>query len=174
MGYLALGCRALLGVVFAAAVVGKTYDRNAFAEFMTGIRELRLIPHRRCGVVAGTVVVLEAAVVALLAAPWTVPWGFALAAVLLTGFAATTAVTLRREIAATCRCFGPSRSRLGPRHVIRNLTLLGVCALGLAATLGANAPMAAPGQWLAVAAGAMTALLVVWLDDIVDLFTAPV
>ncbi|MFC7643690.1 MauE/DoxX family redox-associated membrane protein [Streptosporangium lutulentum] len=79
----------------------------------------------------------ELAAVVLLAVPTTAVIGFALSAVLLTGFAAGIAGALRRGERTPCRCFGAAGTRLGPAHLVRNLVLAVIAAVGLAVSLSA-------------------------------------
>ncbi|MEU1399716.1 MauE/DoxX family redox-associated membrane protein [Micromonospora zamorensis] len=94
----------------------------------------------------------------------------ALAAALLGGFAAAIAASLRRGVAASCRCFGGSSLALfGWRHVIRNVTL------GLISLSGVYTLLRQPTVDLAALAvmaplALLVAALAIRLDDVVELF----
>jgi hypothetical protein len=93
--------------------------------------------------------------------------GFVLATGLLLAFTAAIAASLRRGRRAPCRCFGATETPIGPRHLVRNATL--ICF----AVLGALAPDGLPplaGAAVAVAAGVVVAVFVVAMDDIAVVF----
>ncbi|GAA0369601.1 hypothetical protein NE235_20065 [Actinoallomurus spadix] len=159
-----LGCACLVGLVFVVSAVAKLRDFDGFARSVPD-----LVPARpdRARLLAIAVTVLEASVPPLLITPATAPYGFGIAAVLLAAFTVAIAAAIRRGRRATCRCFGPSRVPLGPRHLVRNGALLG-CAM-----LGAVSPGGLPpagGIAVAAAAGLVGAVLIVSFEDIVDLF----
>jgi hypothetical protein len=119
-------------------------------------------------------VALETAVVVLLLLPPVgAAAGFAVAILLLTGFAVSIFLVLRRGVQASCRCFGGSGAAPFRRHhIVRNVALIAVAVAGLVAALAGPAF-----SWEALALGAVpggvVALLVTRLDDLVELF-APV
>ena len=171
MPYLALSFRFLFGALFVVSAASKLLGTGAFAAFVRSLRRMGLLPRPLVRAVAGLVVCAEVAVVLLLAAP--VPTsgvaGFSLAAVLLTGFGAAIAVSVRRGQRTPCRCFGKSTVPLGTRHVVRNLLLVLAAVLGVAASLAGGA--AQSGQLVVAAvAGLVTGVLVTLLDDLVLLF----
>ncbi|OKI81719.1 MauE/DoxX family redox-associated membrane protein [Micromonospora sp. CB01531] len=97
-----------------------------------------------------------------------------LLAVLTTGVV----LAVRRGTGARCACFGATERPLGRRHVVRNGILLASVAGALVAVaLGAAYPLAPAGAAVALAAGAVGALILIRLDDLLDLFlpvsTAP-
>ncbi|MEU5427842.1 MauE/DoxX family redox-associated membrane protein [Streptomyces olivoreticuli] len=171
MGCLALGLRALIGVVFLASFVGKVSGRGAFDRFVSSVRDMRVLPARSARSVARSVVTAEAAVCVTLATPVraVAVGGFMLSGVLLTVFAAGILLSLRQGVRTPCRCFGASVSPLGPGHVARNLTLTAVAVVGAVAVpaAGATAP---GGAALSVLTGLLLGGLVTALDDILDLF----
>ncbi|MEV4481570.1 AfsR/SARP family transcriptional regulator [Micromonospora coxensis] len=78
----------------------------------------------------------------------------------------------RREPAArrrTCRCFGRTAAPLGRQHLWRNVFLVGCAVAGLLAPAGPVRPGEAV---LAVAAGLVTGVLIVMLDELRYLFGA--
>jgi hypothetical protein len=165
--------RALLVVVFAAAVLGKLRTgSDGMAEFTRWVGSLRVLPSSLSRPAAYATPAIEAGIAVLLLLPWTQTAGFACAAALLAAFALATWAVHRRGIRAACRCFGQSTAVLGPRHVARD-TLLTLAALGGLAfrTLGAlPGPSTAPALALGLAAGVLLALGVLFLDDITALF----
>ncbi|GGK99299.1 methylamine utilization protein MauE [Planomonospora parontospora subsp. parontospora] len=172
MLYLMIACRALLAVVFAAAVAGKVRGRAAFGEFVSSIVALGVLPRRASVAAAYALTAAEAAAVLLLAWPPTVPLGFAAAVGTLAVLTGGILATLRRGRRVPCRCFGASAAPLGRVHVARNLVLAALGGAGLAAwsAAGASAPHPA-GAVLALVAAGVGALLVVRLDDLMELFT---
>jgi hypothetical protein len=179
VGYLALTCRCLLGVVFLAAVATKVRGAAAFGRFAHSLVPFAAVGYRWRRPVAAGVVVAEAAVPVLLAVPaWTLA-GFGWAVLVLAAFTAAIVRSLRRGIRAPCHCFGPSARPLGSGHVTRNAALglaglVGAVATlaGAAATPGAAPTGPGPGAVLAAAAlGLALAVPVLWLDDVVDLFS---
>lgn len=168
----ATALRALLVLVFAAAVSGKLRPGpDGMAGFTRWVGSLRVLPSRLSRPAAYATPAAEAGIAVLLLLPWTQAAGFGCAAVLLAAFAIATWTVHRRGIEATCRCFGPSTAVLGPRHVARD-TLLTAAALGGLAlrTLATPGPAAVPALAVGLAAGALLALAVLFLDDITALF----
>jgi hypothetical protein len=81
-------------------------------------------------------------------------------------------LVVRRRLVVRCRCFGAGRTRIGRRHVVRNLLLLLVGGLGLVAALSpGTAPSTdAAGVLLAVGAAVLLASFVFHFDDLVELW----
>ncbi|WP_217211873.1 MauE/DoxX family redox-associated membrane protein [Streptomyces sp. AC550_RSS872] len=174
MTYLFLGCRALLLVVFLAAVAGKARGRAAFAEFASSVVALRLLPRKASRAAAAAVVGTEAAAAVLLAFPATALAGFVVAIGLLVAFVTGIVMALRGGRAVPCRCFGASATPLGPVHVVRNLALTAVGLAGLAAGLTSSAwPAHAGGVAVTAATAAIGALILIRFDDLAFLFTDP-
>ncbi|AWS43112.1 MauE/DoxX family redox-associated membrane protein [Streptosporangium sp. 'caverna'] len=179
MVYLMLTCRVLLAGVFATALVGKVRGRAALDEFVASIVALGVLPRPVSVVAAYAVLTAEAAVILLLALPSALFLGFAAATVLLAVLTAGISAAMRRGRRAPCRCFGASATPLGRTHVVRNLILMAVGCIGLAAEVAARTTPAGSaahpaGVALAVATAAVGVLLVVRLDDLTSLFTASV
>ncbi len=147
MSYVDLAARALLALVFAAAVYGK-------------LRDWASLPR-----VAKPVVVLEAVAVPLLILG---PLGYPLACGLLVCFSAYIAYSMRRRLALRCNCFGSSRVVLSGRHLVRNGLLLGVAIAGWALS-GDGAVVHPAGIAMSVGVAVCLAILVVRLDDIAAL-----
>jgi hypothetical protein len=133
-----------------------------------------MVPEARRGVgaLAGSVVAAELTVVGLLAVPATIPVGFVLAAGVLLAFSVGIARVLRAGGSAPCRCFGPSAAPLGVRHLVRNGVLVTVALAGLAADRlgGGGGALHPAGVALGVVAAGTLAFLVVFFDDLTDLF----
>jgi hypothetical protein len=169
MIYMALACRCLIGLVFAVSAFSKVRSAAAFRDFSSWLNGLPLPATRgrpAAAVLAGT----EVAIVALLLLPfgWTARAGLTLAAVTLAVFAAGTLLAVRRGVRAPCQCFGASSRPLGMRHAARDVLM---CAAAAAGAVGGGASGAPPaGVVLSLAAGAVAAMFVVFLDDITALF----
>ena len=136
MRYLEVGTRALLAVVFVAALVGKVSGRAGYRTFLRSLQQMDVVPVAVLRPVAATTVVAEAGVVLLLLVPtrWTGFLGFTLAGILFAVFTAVVARSVRRERGASCHCFGASDTPLGRRHVVRNIALMVAAAVGLIAS----------------------------------------
>jgi len=154
-----IGCQFLIGLVFAAAVLGKVSDYPAFAG---SVRDLGFRP---AAPAAALVLAGEVAIVGLvLALPRA---GFALAGLMLLTFAVAIAVSLRRGNTTPCRCFGRSTTPLGRQHVWRNVLLTAIATIGALAPPAAANPAATA---VAAVAGLVAGVLVVMLDDLRFLF----
>ncbi|MCG5221011.1 MauE/DoxX family redox-associated membrane protein [Streptosporangium soli] len=171
MIYVVVGCQAALIGVFLFSVVGKIRTRHAYDEFVSSVVAMRALPRSWTRSAAIATIAAEAAAVALLAIPATVPAGFLLAAGLLTIFTVAISNAVRHGRRAPCRCFGASTTPLGRVHMVRNLVLLSACLAGLTAIW--RETWAAPhlgGLVISLGAAAIIVLLVVRLDDLVGLF----
>lgn len=157
-----LFARALLAVVFLAAVVGKARSRQAFAEFRDSVAAIgpRWLP---AGPAVAAIVVGEATTVVLLAVPGTRLVGHALAAVLLILFCAGIARAVMARQSIRCQCFGAGGGLLGPRHLVRNGLLIAVAAAG---ALAGDVPTSAPAMLVALVAGAFLGLLTTRWEDV--------
>jgi hypothetical protein len=173
MGYVVLGCRCVVGLVFVTSVVGKLRGRTAFAGFVAAAGRLGpgwVVSRVPAGVVAGGVVAAEAAVLVLLLHPSTAWAGFVLAGLLALAFAAAVLAALRRGDRAPCHCFGGSAGSVGGVHLVRNVVLVAAAGLGLAVGAAPTGPLAPAGVIAAVVAGAVVAAVVVTADDVAELF----
>ncbi len=175
--YALVACWMLLGVVFTAALIGKLREPDPvrrLAGSLAGLVPGGLRTAAATGVILVEIVVVGALLVAV-ATPWVARAAAALAAAVMTVFAAGVAVSRRRGLATRCRCFGASDSPLGRRHLVRNSFILIFAAAGAALPapphLQALAPVPA---LLACAAGALAGLMIVQLDAIVELYLGPV
>jgi hypothetical protein len=171
MAYLTLACTCLIGVVFAVSAVAKLRGRRTFRTFADWLGGLPLpLARSRPGPVAAAIAAAEVTIVVLAALPWTAPVALMLAVVVLAVFTAGTGLAVARGADAPCQCFGPSTTRLAPRHVVRNALLCAAAAAGAVATGGGGTEPA--GVVLSLAAGLAVALFVVFLDDLAALFSA--
>ncbi|MFB4270453.1 MauE/DoxX family redox-associated membrane protein [Nonomuraea sp. GTA35] len=168
--HLLMTCRLLLAGVFLVALAGKVRGRAAFAAFTASIRALGLLPRPWAAVAAYALVAAELVTAALLLA--TRVAGLAAAAVTLAVMTGGVLAALLRGRRAPCRCFGPSTRPLGRTHVARNLLLIAVAGAGLAAG-GSGDPAHPAGLVLSAVAAAVGVLVVVRLDDLAALFSAP-
>lgn len=159
MPYIEVGCRAVLGLVFLAALAGKATGWRAFVSSVPG-----LAPGLPAAPVAVAVLAGESAAVALLALGERA--GFVLAAVMPAAFATAILLALRRGSTATCRCFGVTAAPLGRAQIVRNLLLIAVAIIGWV-TPGGSVELA--GVALALVAAAVLAAVLVLFDDLADL-----
>ncbi|MFD7729331.1 MauE/DoxX family redox-associated membrane protein [Kitasatospora phosalacinea] len=171
MGYLELACRTATLLVLLTAAVAKSRDLKGFADSLR-----RLAPPLRgapgaARLLAPAVVLAEAGTAAALAVPAAATRGLLLALALEAGFAAVIAVAIRRPDTGTCRCFGTRGRPWSARHLVRDGLLMALAATGLAAARTHPGAGNLPGQAVAVAAGAFAALLVVFFDDMVEVFS---
>jgi hypothetical protein len=184
MSYLSLGLMATLWCTFAASALSKLRSGAAQKAFAESLRPLPFIPARLLHAVAAVTTAAEVGVVlglgvaaVVVVGGWSPAWPFAAVTLALTGgllavFTAGVVLAVRRDTGARCACFGAAERPLGARHLVRNGLLLaaaGVAALGLAVA-GAR-PLGPAGVAVALPAGAVGALLLIRLDDLVDLFT---
>jgi Methylamine utilisation protein MauE len=170
MAYLVLASRMAVGVTFLASAVGKLRSRSAFGTFASWLSVLPVsLVRPRAGLVAATIAAAEVLVVILVALPWTVRAGLALATVVLAVFAVGTWLAVARGTDAPCQCFGMSAYPLGRRHVVRD-ALLGAVAVAGAAAVGSGGARPA-GAMLSVGAGLIAAASVVFFDDLAMLFS---
>lgn len=167
MGYAALACRWLTGLVFLVAAASKARD---FAGFRRSLAAMAPRLANRSGVAAGAVATAELLVAALVAVSASAAWGLVAALVLDLVFITAITAALRRGVHEPCRCFGATTRGLGTADVVRDVALAVVAALGLIAGLSGSAARQPAGWLVAAAVGAVGALLVIRLDDIVDLF----
>lgn len=171
MGYLEVGIRALIAVVFLVSSVGKVAGRGSFQAFVASLGELNLLPTGTERAVARLVVASEFAVWLLLVMPGerTTAAGLGVAIVLLAVFSVGIVCALRSGVRGSCRCFGTSSRPLGIGHVLRNTALLAVAAFGVC-VVPSDPPVDSAGLLLAVFLGALVGGLVTVLEDLVDLF----
>lgn len=147
------------GLVFAASLVSKLRTRRSWRDYRSSIRASRAVPGSLAEVAAGLLAVAEAAVVLLLLWPAHRPAGLTAAAGLALILTVGVAISLGRGSQASCACFGAGQ-RLSGQHLIRNLSLTAVLALGAGCADLAGAEAHAAAGWLAVATAALFGLAV--------------
>lgn len=172
MPYLLLFAQCLIGLTFVLSAAGKLRGGREFRAFQESLRGMALVPGTLVRPVAAAVVVAEAAVPVLLlplpGSPFTTA-GFLLGGALLAAFTVAVALVLRRGTQAECRCFGGTAATpFRPRHLVRNAVLIAVAAAGGYAAWAGAAPTGRAAV-LAVPLGALAALVVAYLDDLVAL-----
>ncbi|GAA2591172.1 hypothetical protein GCM10010399_22020 [Dactylosporangium fulvum] len=156
-------CRALLGIVFAVAVVGKL---RRFTAFTTTLTAFGWVPARFRTSLAFVVVAVECLIVGLVAVPATVPFGFLLAAVTLAAFSLAVLQSLRTGGSVRCECFGADGGEMGAPQLVRNGVLLAVATTGAALTVSGPAGSTnLPG----LATGLVAGLVITRWDDLVYL-----
>lgn len=161
-----VACRAMIGVVFFVAVASKLSSRDAYRQFSQSVRSMR-VPES----LTPFVITVEAIIAVAMATPLTVAGlaGFSIAALLLAAFVAGITRAIAIGSTVPCRCFGRSSNPLGRPHIVRNLALLAVAALGLTASL-TNALIVLIPAMLAAVTGLVLGVLVIMFDDLVALF----
>ncbi|WP_410660330.1 MauE/DoxX family redox-associated membrane protein [Amycolatopsis sp. lyj-112] len=187
MVYLAVFAMVLCGLVLLVSAVSKVRGKAAYAEFAASVPAFG-IPARWTSLFAAATVTAEFVITALLL-PATASvlfgsasgWWLALAGLVFAAglFGVLTAAVWRavaRRTGAVCRCFGPARTVLAHRHVVRNALLLLVAVAGAIALAGASAmstvdPVVAA---LSAVVGAVGAVAVVRFDDLAELFAGPI
>jgi uncharacterized membrane protein len=173
MTFLAISLRVLLGLVFALALGGKLRSRRSFADFAASLHELGWLPRPARTAAPFAVVAVEGISILLLAVPATVPFGFGLAFGTLAVFTASVGWSLRRGDTVRCQCFGADSGPMGGSQVARNCVLLVAAAVGLVASAAGSASATPVGTAVAVAGGAIAAILVVRWDDLRFVFSSP-
>ncbi|WET76448.1 hypothetical protein P3102_20190 [Amycolatopsis sp. QT-25] len=184
MGYVAVSAMVLCGLTLLVSAVSKVRGRDSYAEFVASVPAFG-IPARWARLFAAVTLGAEFAITVLLlpagvlVAAGSVPGWWLGAAGLVSAaavFGVLTAAVWRavtRRTGAVCHCFGPARTVLAPRHIVRNALLLLVAALGAGTLSGVDGvePVAAV---LAAAVGAVGAVAVVRFEDLAELFVGPV
>jgi hypothetical protein len=152
--------RLYVGLVLIAAVAGKAGATGAFRTALAGMTGL---PDRAAGAVAVAVIGAEAATLAtLLLAPRP---GMIAACGLFALFGTAVLVALVRGRKVACNCFGGGGQPLSALDLIRNLVLIGACALFLRSPPAASLQASA---WLLLLGVALIACLIsIHLDEIV-------
>jgi hypothetical protein len=165
---LSLWCAAVLVGVLAASAVGKLRDPAAFRG---AVRAFRLVPVRAAGPCRARRAARRDRDRGAADRPGHPRGGFAAAAAVLAVFAAAVVRVLRRGVPTSCACFGRSAHPVAPRHVVRNLVLIALCAVGAAGA--AAGPPSLPGATLALLAAVPVVVAVVVLDDLAAVLGPP-
>jgi hypothetical protein len=171
MTYAVLSCRGLIVLVFAASTIAKVRGPGAYREFSSWLAALP-VPLAGTRALPPVLVGAEAAIVVLVAFPGVAVAGLTLAAGYLAVMAAGTVVIMNRGSGASCWCFGPSRSPMGARHLVRDSILLLIAATG--AVISAQATgrtTASPAEIvLGLTAALIGATFFVFTDDLIAIF----
>jgi hypothetical protein len=165
----------LCGLVLLVSAVSKVRGRSDYAEFVASVPAFG-IPARWTSLFAVLTVVAEFVIALLLLASLVIGSPVAGLVLAVGLFGVLTAAVWRavaRQSGAVCRCFGRANTKLAHRHVVRNAFLLATAASGLALSV-VDAAVSPAALWLAVAVGAVGAVLVVRFDDLADLVAGPV
>jgi hypothetical protein len=174
-GYWLVAARTMLGLVLATAVLTKLRGREVFRAFRDAVGALGLLPGYAVTPAAGSALVIEASLCAAMWHPATRRFGLLATAVLLLGYAGLMRISIRSGRRGSCPCFGARQGRpIGYAHVVRNTLLAGTAAVA-AVPAGSGLPVhpAPAGLVVAVLAGVLAALLIIWFDDLAELFTGP-
>lgn len=174
---------AVIAVCFGASAVLKLRAGSAYGMYRSGLAEARLVPDRLLPAVAASLAATEAiigaAAIAALALTMSgnnvIPLeaaalgcGVLLSALLTLGVA----VVLARGTRARCSCFGSGASKpLGLLHLARNVALLTILSLGLAAGIVTSGQPGLASAAVATEAGTLLGLLLVRFEDLAWLIT---
>lgn len=179
MNLFGIACATLVAVVFGFAVVGKLRDRGSWTDFVA--TTAAMLPTRRTlsrpaavlvvGAESATALLAVAAV--LLRDPTVELLAFALAGVLLIGFATGIAGVLRRGLSVRCNCFGGGGAVFGPTHLVRNGSLLLIVVAGLVANLAGGPEPLDTAALVAITAGVVAGLLAAHWDELTFLVRGP-
>ncbi|HEX6353267.1 MauE/DoxX family redox-associated membrane protein [Actinophytocola sp.] len=173
-----VGAAVLCGLVLLVSALSKVRSRKDYADFVASVPAFG-IPASWSGWYAAATLAAELVITGLLlagvvlagagAGRWLAGTGLVLAVGLFGVLTVAVWRAVARRSGAVCRCFGPARTPLAHRHVVRNALLLLVAVLGLSAMDVADLATAA----LAASVGAVGAVLVVRFDDLAELFVGP-
>lgn len=158
--YLAAACRLYIGVILAAALLGKAAAPSSFRDTLVG---LPLLPERAAGIAALAVIGAEAAILVAVAVAPQAGMAAALAMFAFFWLVILAAVAGRRPM--VCNCFGGAARPVSWLDLVRNGALICACAFYL---LGPPAAALAPATGLLLLGIALIAFLVSTnLDEIV-------
>jgi len=161
--------QAVIALTFAASVASKLRDRGGFVQ---SVRAFQLVPPRLAGAVAAGLTSAEVVVVALLAAgavpalTATVRPALLLATALLLAYTGGLVSVRARGLHVPCHCFGASPVPVSWYDVGRNVLLLAVAGVALAAGTPAR-PLTGLDAVLVALIGAAAALVVTNLATVV-------
>jgi hypothetical protein len=175
----------LAASIFGTSAGTKLHSTAAYRSFRSGLGSTRLVASHRLPLVAAALATAEtglacALAVAAVAVAAGAPVAGPLATTTLAGAATLTSVltagvtrVVRQQTPARCACFGSRTARpLGREHVLRNAALLAVILGGLTGSRLLPGRPTIGGVIVAVAAGAIVALLFIRWDDIFGLFAS--
>lgn len=184
MAELLIAVLTMVACVYGTSAGTKIGGRRAYRSYRedlggTALVPAHLLPATAAALAGGEAVVSAALAAAAILTAAALPGAVMVTALslggaaLLTGIlAAGVAVIMHRGTRARCACFGAALSRpVGKSHLSRNLSLLAVVAAGLTVNEIANSRPTAASVVVAAAAGAVMALLLIRLDDLITVFT---
>jgi hypothetical protein len=181
---MAVGAMVLCGLVLLLSLVSKVRSAADYAEFVASVPAFGL-PARWTRLFAVATVVAEFSITAVLllasvlmvvgvgVGRWVAGAGLVLSVGLFGVLTAAVWRAVARRSGAVCRCFGPARTVLGYRHVVRNAMLLLVAVFG-AVTVSVVDSVDPVVAAVAAVVGALGAVMVVRFDDLAELFVGPV
>lgn len=174
---LSVATSVLCGLVLLVSALSKVRSGADYTDFVASVPAFGIPARWTRSFAAATVAAEFVIALVLLGSVFAGRWSAAVGLVLAAGlFGVLTAAVWRavaRRSGAVCRCFGRTRTTLARRHVVRNASLLGIAVLGLVSLLVVEVAAGAVAVWLAVAVGAVGAVLVVRFDDLADLVVGP-
>jgi hypothetical protein len=162
-----LFCRGVIILVFAASVIAKVRNIQSYREFAAWVAILP-IPLARVRVLPFCLIGVEGAIVVLTAIPWSSLAGLGLAGCCLGGMTVGTVVIMRKDANVSCWCFGPSRSPMGARHLVRDGILLAAAADGAMRTNWSSVSFA--DMAITIWAVLTGTTFLVFVDDLISLF----
>lgn len=164
---IALTCRVLLVVVLVWSAAGKLTP-SGFRATVDMLRQLGAVPAKRS--VACLLIIAETAVALLVVVPRAAAVGSVAAVALFAILTGGVGWVLARRMNVRCACFGAAGRTLSITHLIRNLFLL---ATAICSGLVARFPGAPEEIMISTVLGVFLALVLVRLDDVIFLFSAP-
>jgi hypothetical protein len=147
-GVLLLACQLVLAAVLLAAATGKILRTDEFLAALTSSRIPRPLVRPVAFLVPALEICLSAAL--LLSTPRYLPVVMSTTAGLIAAFTAWMFWVYAQGLRLRCGCFGAGSSDVGPRTIVRNLSLLGLSLTGLI-LIGSNVSLLLPPSvWMAI------------------------
>jgi hypothetical protein len=183
MTELTIAMLAMAACVYGTSAAAKLISRRNYRAFRDGLAETALVPRQWLAVVAAVLAGAETGAAGILAASAvlavTAGVGSVLVATIALGcgilltsvLTAGVTVVIRNGTHAACACFGARSSRkISGSHLARNVSFLVLQLAGLICNEFRHGRAAPAAAIVAVAAGAVIALLLIRFDDLVELF----
>lgn len=127
MAYLLDGCQLFIAFVLFIAAMGKILYPQQFIRAL----QASAIPLHLLRFCALSTIVIEIALAIELIFPWSLLVSWVGVIVLLSIFTSWLYWMYARKISLHCGCFGPARSSINEKNIIRNLVFVGIAVLGL-------------------------------------------
>lgn len=166
--YLLLSSRVLLATVFLVAAVGKGSRRTRFSRFVDLVQRLTEFPRGLARLLALGLTLCEALVSVLLLLPVDPRPGLVGAAGLLLAFVGVILRAVRSGVFVRCNCFGGLGAVMSYPLVVRNLLLVAVAAVGLAAASGAGRVEVLPAAATVLAGAGLALAVIVYYDAVAE------